>query len=317
MQAAPRNSCPKRLRAKECACSCRLREWRASSRSIWDHARGLIDEEDEVEKWTEEKTEAFYRSVLGDAGRIANRSVSTGFEESRKRTFDEFRTFVKKVGRGLSVENARGIDVVAFVHGEWIPNHRKNFRTTYGSGDEKVASASAIRGVIGHIAKSYSMMGRADSENPAKEETVQSYRDGYRNELHDRGVREKRAKVMKESKVTDLVEYLTRAIGAAEGIAKCVLMMDRAAVLYLWESWARGKECGELENRQIDREEGIAYPGWSKTVRSKPSGRIELNGAEGGMSFLRGSAELMGEMGRQQIEEGKGYLFRPLNAATG
>jgi hypothetical protein len=108
---------------------------------------------------------------------------------------------LKKVGKGLNIKNAGGLGVVAFVHGEWIPSHRKNFRTIAGSGEEKVASASAIRGVIGHLAKSYSMMGRSDAENPAKTEAVQSYWDGYRNDLHNRGVREKRAKVMKESKV--------------------------------------------------------------------------------------------------------------------
>jgi hypothetical protein len=138
---------------------------------------------------------------------------------------------------------------VAFVHGKWISKHRKNFRTTIGGAEEKVASASAIKGVIGHLAKSYSMLGRKDNEKPAKEEAVLSYRDGYRNDLHDRGVREKRAKVMKEGKVLDLVDYLTARKNEVEGINKIVLLMDRAAVLYLWESWARGKECGELKEQ--------------------------------------------------------------------
>jgi hypothetical protein len=216
-------------------------EWRTSRQTTWDRVRGLGSEADDVEPWSEQKTEAFYETVLKDAGRIANRSVSNGFEESRRKTFDEFKTFLRKMGNGLNVENAGGLDVVAFVHGEWIPAHRKNVQTTAGAGEEKIASASAIRGVIGHLSKSYTMMGRADADNPAKAEAVQSYWDGYWNDLHDTGVREKRAKVMKESKVWDLVDYLTTQASRAEGIAKCVLLMDRAAVLYLWESWARGK----------------------------------------------------------------------------
>lgn len=149
-------------------------------------------------------------NVLADAGRIANRSVSYGFENARKKTFEELRTLVAKVGRGLTIENAKGIDVVAFVQGEGIPNHRKNFRTTQaGSEEEKVASASAIKGVIGHVAKSYTIMGWKDAENPAKEKAVLSYREGHRNVLHDKGVREKLARAMKESKVLNLVEYLT------------------------------------------------------------------------------------------------------------
>jgi hypothetical protein len=215
-------------------------------------------------------------NVLTNAGRIANRSVSTGFEDARKKTFEEFRTFIGKVGRGLTVENAKGVDVVAFVHGEWIPNHRKNFQTTAGPGEEKVALASAIKGVTEHLAKSYMMMGWKDAENPAKEEAVLSYRDGYRNVLHDKGVREKRAKVIKESKVIDLIDYLSREIEKSKGITRCVLYMDRAAVPYLWENWGWEKECGELEARQIDREESQVLPGWSKTVRSEPSGRIQL-----------------------------------------
>lgn len=91
--------------------------------------------------------------------------------------------------------------------------------------------------------------------------------------------------------------------------------MDRAAVLYLWESWARGKECGELEGYQIDREEGLAFPGWNKTVRSEPSGRIELTGGDEGMTFLRGSAELVSELEAQGQSIGTGYLFRPLNSS--
>jgi hypothetical protein len=70
-----------------------------------------------------------------------------------------------------------------------------------GPAEEKVPSAFAIKGVIGHLAKTYAMKGRKDVENPAKEESVTSYWDGYQKTLHDRGVRGKRAKVMKEGKV--------------------------------------------------------------------------------------------------------------------
>jgi integrase len=311
---SPQNkSCPKRLRAKECARTCRKHDWEEANKSVWEQARGLREPVRTEATWDEKETEEFYQRILGEAGKIAKRSVSTGFEESRRKTWNEFKGFLRKVGRGLTVENAGGLDVVAFVHGEWIPQHQKNFRTTLGETGEKVASASAIKGVIGHLAKSYTMLGRQDGENPAKAECVTSYRDGYRNELHDRGVREKRAKIMKESKVNDLIEYLNGEVGKATGIGKLVLLMDRAAVLYLWESWARGKECGELEARQIDREEAVALPGWSKTVHAEPSGRIELTRAGGGTTFLEGSAELLAEMEQQKRSLGKGYLFRPLN----
>jgi hypothetical protein len=292
---------------------CRCRDWRAESSTIWEQARGI--EPAAVrngENWTEAEAEQFYWTVLKDAGEIANRTVGKGYEESRRKTWAEFEAFTQKIGRGLTIETARGIDVVAFVHGEWIPKHTKNCRTTVGSAEEKVPSASAIKGMIGHLAKSYAMIGRKHAENPAKEESVTSYRDGYRNSLHDRGVREKRAKIMKEGKVLGLVEYLSRLAGEATGIPNMVLLMDRAAVLYEWESWARGKEVGELEARQIDREDGITLPGWSKTVRSEPSGRVELAKSGQELTFLEGSAELLAEMKSQRIELGRGFLFRPL-----
>jgi integrase len=305
----------------KCARLCRSQEWRTASRETWDLARGLKrPSETGLEKWDEKVTTDFYKRVLGEAGRIAQQSVGAGFEESRRRTWEEFGQFVQNVGNGLTIKTMRGMDIIAFVQGVWIPNHRKNFRTVVGPSEEKVASASAIKGVIGQLAKSYSMMGRKDDKNPAKEESVISYREGYRNNLHSRGVREKRAKVMqvmkvKESKVNDQVDYLGKQIELAKGIGKIVLLMDQATILYFWESWARGKECGELKTRQINREDGVVFPGWSKTVREEPSGQVELTRSQKNVTFLAGSAELLAEMARQGISTGRGFLFRALNTS--
>lgn len=151
-----------------------------SSQSIWNRACGLGTRDEATdEKWDAAKTAEFYETVLGEARLIAQKSVSTEFEERRKKTWAEYEAFVQKVGQGLSVETARGIDVIAFVHGDWIKKHSKNCRTTIGKEEKKVPSASAIEGVISQLAKTYSMMGRADAENPAKEESVLSYKKGY------------------------------------------------------------------------------------------------------------------------------------------
>jgi integrase len=98
----------------------------------------------------------------------------------------------------LSVDNASDLDVIAFVQGIWIPTHVEKCRTVVETEGEKVASASAIKGVTQHIAKSYNMLGFADGDNPAKQESVKSYCEGYRVTLKSKGVREKRAKVFKE-----------------------------------------------------------------------------------------------------------------------
>jgi hypothetical protein len=102
------------------------------------------------------------------------------------------------------VERASDLDVIAFVQGSWLATHKANCRTRLGEDGERVASTSAINGVIQHISKSYSMMGCRDESNPAKQESVRSYCEGYRNWLRNNGVRAKRAKVFREEKVSDL-----------------------------------------------------------------------------------------------------------------
>jgi integrase len=253
-----------------------------------------------------------YAKALSEGAAIANVSVSNKFKENRRKTWDEFVTFLERVGRGLSVHTATDLDVITFVQGVWLPGHVDKCRTRTEKEGEKVASASAVKGVIQHVSKTYSMLDYQDAENPAKQESVKSYTEGYRFWLKEKGVREKRAKVMKESKVEQLVEYLEDGIARSEGITRCVLMMDLAAVDYLWDSWARGKECGELRVDQVDFESGVSEPGWSKTVQKEPSSRIDLTGERKGR-FLRSAAALIGEMERHGHASKQGFLFRPMN----
>jgi hypothetical protein len=126
---------------------------------------------------------------------------------------------------------------------------------------EEVVLASSVKGVIQQLAKTFSMLGRQDENNPAKQESVRSYCEGYRNRLHAEGVWEKRAKVFNEGKLEDLIAHLEEWIRASSGLTRCIQRMDLTAVLYLWESWSRGKECGELLADQVDFEAGEANPG--------------------------------------------------------
>lgn len=100
------------------------------------------------------------------------------------------------------------------------------------------------------------------------------------------------------------------------GIEKCVAAMDHSAVLYLWETLARGKECGEIRQDQIDAQEGTVYPGWTKTIRHEPSARIELAvpGEQDRLTFLESAGELVRIFTDNGVEVGEtGYLFRALN----
>lgn len=124
---------------------------------------------------SEEASVELYMKALTEAAAIAGCSVSQGFEESRQETFAEFESFLSKVGHGLSVEQASDLDVIAFMQGQWLPGHKDKCRTRLGGDGEKIASASAVKGTLQQLAKSYSMMGRRDESNPAKQESVLSY----------------------------------------------------------------------------------------------------------------------------------------------
>jgi hypothetical protein len=62
--------------------------------------------------------------------------------------------------------------------------------------------------------------------------------------------------VIKPEKVVELAIHIKRKIGKASGIHRCKLIAELAIVHYLWETWSRGNECGELEARQVDKENG-------------------------------------------------------------
>lgn len=304
--AAPPNvSCPNCVGKHDAKCRCRD-DWQRQNAIVWREYRFGGQKRSVPEERTDRECTEFYKKALSEAAQIAGFSVSQGFEESRQRVWSEFTEFVGRIGHGLSAAEASDLDVIAFVQGCWLEAHKNRCRTRMDG--EKIASASAVKDVIQQLAKSYSMLGRSDDENPAKQESVKSYCEGYRNWLRFNGVREKRAKVFKEEKVGELVEYLDRQIEQSSGLRKCVLMTDLAAVDYLWESWARGKECGELRADEIDFSEGVAQPGWSKTIHKERSATIDLASPRR-RRFLKSAASLILETERAGHPIAMGPLF--------
>lgn len=272
---------------------------------MWKKSRGCSEAASDGVQWGQEQTRAFYERVLEEAGEIANKSVSKGFEDNR-RTWHEFTEYLHQVGK--DPQSCTGLDVVVFLQGDWLPRHRQQCRTVSKDDGGKVASASAIKGVIAHLSKSFSTIGRQGNDNPAQAEAVRNFRDGYRNWLHDKGVQEKRAVTFSEGKVLDLVASIEKQILQSSGLQECCLIGDLAIVHYLWESLSRGKECGQLERRQVSFGENMARPGWSKTVRQEPSAEISL-----GNNFLEAAGRLIRACEDNGVPVGQGYLFRPLN----
>jgi hypothetical protein len=226
---------------------------------------------------TPSETQAFYDQTVKSFGEIAKKSVNEANNNSRKRTFAEFQAFLSQNAYGVTVGTATVADVGAFLVEDWIPNHSAGCWTKLPSIGQAVPSVLAVNSVVKHLSKSYSLLGFEGQSSPAKAEVVKAFRTGYEKALHEEGVKVQRAKVFIETKLDALLAYLARRVSeSTPGLDLCNLLMDQTVVLYRWESLARGKECGELQFRQVEFEEKVAYPGWSKTVRKEPSARIFL-----------------------------------------
>jgi hypothetical protein len=256
---------------------------------------------------SEQDARKLYQTALSKAATIAAGSVSQGFDDSRRKSWSEFKCFLGKVGQCLNVENATNLDVIAFIPGWWIPAAKPDEVQRRRESDVCFCGERSYPA----IGEEYSMMGRRDDDNPAKQKSVRSYCEGYRNHLHARGVREKRAKVFKEQKVYDLVTYLEQQIEGSAGIHRCVLLMDLCAIRYMWESWCWGKVREELERRQVDFESWEPLPGWSSTSKQEPSAHINLSSGNRG-GFTKSAARMIKEMERQGQGSARGFLFWPL-----
>ncbi|GAQ93183.1 putative Phage_integrase [Klebsormidium nitens] len=268
-------------------------------------------------KMSAEQTQQFYDGALSSFGKIAEKSVNAASNSSRKRTFQQYQDFLARNAFGVTVETATAADVGAFILGDWIPNHKAGCRTKLPGTGEPIPSASAVTHVVKDLSKSYSLLGFEGRANPAKAEVVKSFRVGYEKMLHEQGVKVQCAKVFTEAKLDALLAHLARLIQeSSPGLERCVLLTDQAAVLYLWETLARGKECGQLQRRQVELEEQVAYPGWSKTVRQEPSARIPLAAPESQsrLTFVAAAEALLLGMveGGHPVGE-DGFLFRAMN----
>lgn len=263
------------------------------------------------------ETEALYDQALQRFGEIAEKSMNEASNNSRKRTFGDFQAFLARNPYGVTVETATAADIGAFIMGDWIPNHSAGCRTKLPSTGQPIPSVSAVNTVVKHLSKSYSLLGYDGRANPAKAEVVKAFRTGYEKSLHEEGVKVQRAKVFTAAKLDALLAHLARLIEATPtGLDRCVLLTDQAVVLYLWESLARGKECGELQVRQVEFDEQVAYSGWSKTVRQEPSARIPLAASEPErrLTFLEAAVWLVKALDETGNGIGKdGFLFRSLN----
>ncbi|GAQ83653.1 hypothetical protein KFL_001560200 [Klebsormidium nitens] len=264
-----------------------------------------------------EQTRRLYEGALTSFGKIAEKSVNEASNNSRKPTFQQFQGFLARNAFRVTVETATAADVGEFIVGDWIPSHIAGCRTKLPQTRKSIPSISAVTHVVKDLAKSYALLGYEGRSNPAKAEVVELFRVGYEKMLHEQGVKVKRAKVFTEEKLDGLLAHIAQLIRASRlGLARCVLLTDQAAVLYLWESLARGKECGQLQRQQVKLGEQAAYSGWSKTVRQESSARIRLAAPipEGRLAFVESAVQLLHGMEEGSFPVGEdGFLFRAIN----
>jgi hypothetical protein len=103
---------------------CRERSRQEEAATAWKAARGAGEcAGHSGNVMSESEARKLYQRALGDAAEIAKKSVSDGFEESRKKTASEFCEFLDEIGHGLAFENATDMDVIAFIQGWWLPAH--------------------------------------------------------------------------------------------------------------------------------------------------------------------------------------------------
>jgi hypothetical protein len=89
--------------------------WREDCAEVWRKERHMDEQVSAAETWDDGASEALYARALREGASIANPSVSNKFEESRQKTWGEFREFLGRLGRGVSVETATDLDVIAFM----------------------------------------------------------------------------------------------------------------------------------------------------------------------------------------------------------
>jgi hypothetical protein len=96
---------------------------------------------------------------MSELARIADMKTTEASANGRKRTFEEFKSFFSRNPFGVTVETASAKDVGSFVVADWLPRHGQNCQTALPSTGKLVASASAVKGVVKHLSKSYTLLG--------------------------------------------------------------------------------------------------------------------------------------------------------------
>ncbi|GLC41162.1 hypothetical protein PLESTB_001797700 [Pleodorina starrii] len=257
--------------------------------------------------------------------------------EKMERALQNFSLWLRQWGGGRQLMDCTPEQVLVYMEQHWTSAHR-------GRNSTGRPSPSAILSELSFLSTQFDLLGRrgvydpqTGAGNPCLSSDVTIYRRGYQRQSGNAGYQERSAVPLTLAKYRRLVVYLYISAGAADGLARLVLLRDLLCFMYMWLTTTRGHDCGRLslgdfrDPRDVGRPYGgfplallqpwEAYPAGfhlvvsqlgTKTYQGRRAPPVRLAPVEEmGFCFVRTLAQYLGfcRRGGWPVQ---GYLFRPL-----
>ena len=210
---------------------------------------------------------------LQEAARLSAAATAGDEQGRRQKLVEEWNAWASPypVSVRPSLQWCTPTDVTVFL-GAWRKEHCGRWR----KGDDCPVVPSTLCDVVTRLAGVFKSLGRygpwspdRPSGEPTKHPIVQQMLKGYeRVAFEDEGYSAAGAVPMQPSKFLALMEHLdARAADATSGHTRGLLLRDKVAFSYLWESGPRGKEVSQLvleDFRYEDLECTVAWQGLAR-----------------------------------------------------
>lgn len=249
-------------------------------------------------------------------------------QQDRQRYFAEFLSDLRRFppAMGLTELTVGPEYILAWLEKEFIPRHVAQCRTLLPDGS-KVCSASLISSVLSHLSTSFEeVIGRRGPYvaaqpsvgNPCDSPIISLYRKGYKKALVEQGVVELGAIPMTAGKVQQLVQGCrARAASSQDSRIQLVYRRDALLWLYLWQSWQRGREAGQLTCSRLR----WTSAGVNVSLGALKASQLAVFSGSDFYAFSQSEfsfADALREFTRFceglgiDLAHGEGYIFRPL-----
>ena len=203
-------------------------------------------------------------------------AATTGDEQGRRQKLvDEWNAWASPYPASVrpSLQWCTPTDVAVFL-GAWRKEHRGRWR----KGEDCPVAPSTLCDVVTRLAGIFKALGRygpwspdRPSGEPTKHPMVQQMLKGYeRVAFEEEGYSAAGAVPMQPPKFLALMAHLdARAADATDCCTRGLLLRDKAAFAYLWESGPRGKEVSKLVLEDFRYEDLECTVAWQDLARGK------------------------------------------------